>query len=425
MPSSSPTCRRRGALAAAAASLSSLAGCQTLDRLSGSPSRFRRHTRDAPVDGDRGPWPTTRGGFDRRSFADRDVDVTATGSVDRLAPGSRSQFPEQPGVGTHGLLALVSGLPADVVGDGDDAFTGTLGVTTGGVRTFARRGVGSTVAAVGDAAILPNESGVVAVDARNGAECWRFETGSYPTLAGDVCCLEAGDHLYGLDVRTGAVRWTVENFGDDASYGYTVDAFAASGDRLFATRKHEYDAPSLVALDPSDGSVAWRGDVDPCDSPPVVGPDRVYVYSASGTLTAFSLDGTREWARALDLAAPPGVGEESLLGTTASAPRSVVALDPATGAERWRTPLAADACAVPAVTSRRAYVTELPAEGPVSIAAIDVERGERRWTRPIPSTADDARSLAASAPALADGGLVVAVAGNDAFASGRGTYLIA
>ena len=86
---------------------------------------------------------------------------------------------------------------------------------------------------------------------------------------------------------------------------------------------------------------------------------------------------------------------------------------------------AADACAVPAVTPRRAYVTESPADAPVSIAAIDVASGERRWTRPIPSTADDAGSLTASAPALADDGLVVAVVGNDAFASGRGTYLVA
>ncbi|MFC6954542.1 PQQ-binding-like beta-propeller repeat protein [Halorubellus litoreus] len=425
MPSSSPAFRRRAALAAAAASLSSLAGCQTLDRLSGSPSRFRRHTRDAPVDGDRGPWPTTRGGFGRRSFADRDLDVTATGRVDRLAPASRSQFPEQPAVGSHGVLALVSALPSDVVGDGEGAFTGTLGVTTGGVRTLARRGVGSTVAAVGDAAILPGESGVVAVDARNGAECWRFETGTFPTLVGDVCCLEAGDHLYGLDVRTGTVRWAVENVADDDSYGYTVDAFAASDDRLFATRKHEYDAPSLVALDARDGSVEWRGDVDRSGWPPVVGPDRVYVLSASGTLTAFSLDGTREWARALDLAAPPAVGDDRLVATTASAPRSLVALDPATGAELWRTPVAADACAVPAVTPRRAYVTESGARTPVSIAAIDVASGERRWTRSIPSTADDAGSLTASAPALADDGLVVAVVGNDAFASGRGTYLVA
>lgn len=170
-------------------------------------------------------------------------------------------------------------------------------------------------------------------------------------LGDDVNLYALSDTLAALDPATGAQRWAVSPptgyaFFDEGALadGYLV-AFASSEDNSdhVLTAWHVGDgaaAPAAVAWTQSFGNSATDG------APPVIDDGRVFVTSGNGQLRAYALTtGTPLWtAPVRDAgAAPPqpvAVDGKVYVQDLGATP-AMLCLDGATGAQVWKTELAA------------------------------------------------------------------------------------
>ena len=207
---------------------------------------------------------------------------------------------------------------------------------------------------------------------------WRAETGgdvdSSPAIAGGVVYVGSNDgRLYAFDLATGATRWS-RDLGAPVNASPAVD-----GGRVFVQTR----AGVLYGLSAADGSVRWRvptGRIIPLPwghesgdyftSSPVI---------ANGTVIFGAGDG------------------------------GVYALDPATGARRWRATTGGRIRGTPAVADGLVYVGSYDGR----VYAFDAATGARRWVYETEGTtlnsADwgfDRRSIQAS-PVVAGGTVYV------------------
>jgi outer membrane protein assembly factor BamB len=208
---------------------------------------------------------------------------------------------------------------------------------------------------------------------------WRRDLGApiYSTAAladGRVYVGSDADRLFAVDAATGAVIWHLRTEDDadtgialapDGSlvFGAGADLFSVdregsvrwrfrTGLKIFSTPAIDDDGTiyvgsqddHLYAIAP-DGRMRWRFAArDDVDGSPAIGDDgTVYVGSDDGHVYAVRRDGTLRWAAAVggDVRAPVGLGADLVYaGVFAPRPR-VVALDAATGEERWSFPISA------------------------------------------------------------------------------------
>lgn len=113
---------------------------------------------------------------------------------------------------------------------------------------------------------------------------------------------------------------------------------------------------------------------------PVVLDGRVFAAAAEDRVTALDLQTGREvWQfrgkkdEALRLAGGPGAGEG--LVVVGSLAGDVIALDAASGSERWRAKVTSEVIAAPLITQGTVYVRSNDGR----ISAFDAANGERRW----------------------------------------------
>ncbi len=164
-----------------------------------------------------------------------------------------------------------------------DARTGTprWRFKTGGERRFAAPGihgikpanqmmadpfdmfVSSPAIADGTLYIGSGDHNVYALDARTGAERWRFATGDVvhasPAVANGLVYVGSWDrNFYALDAKTGKLRWKFLT-GDDRKIhnqiGIQSSASVANGMVYFGCRDSH-----LYALDARDGTLRWKHD---------------------------------------------------------------------------------------------------------------------------------------------------------------------
>ena len=132
-----------------------------------------------------------------------------------------------------------------------------------------------------------------------------------------------------------------------------------SGDRVFLTDEIE-GQNGVLCLSLNDGSELWRGTVGQLTAPkhrkasganpsPVTDGERVYAYFKSGDLAAFTVEGDEVWSVNIqdrygkdtlwwDLGTSPVRTADHLVVTVMqTGPSFLVALDPATGDEVWKT----------------------------------------------------------------------------------------
>jgi len=165
--------------------------------------------------------------------------------------------------------------------------------------------------AVEDDLVAVGKEAVFAVDAADGTERWTFDVPDArfgtPVLAGDAVYVGATTPdreglVFGLDAADGTERWRVET-------GLGARSVAFDGDHVYATSDRVY------ALDPVDGSVAWRFDSDSfVHSPPSVAGDTVYLGGLLGDVVALSAaEGTERWRLETDgtFLSPPSIVGES------------------------------------------------------------------------------------------------------------------
>ena len=194
---------------------------------------------------------------------------------------------------------------------------------------------------------------------------------------------------------------------DGASCGADLPPPSATASGGWTMAGHDAGATGhnpAVDASSAPGAPAWTVTLPAGQAPasPVVGEDRVYVSVANydptpaeTRLVAYALaDGARLWERDLPYAdptvpalAPDGDGSGTLYvvsgqdeGTTEPGTGVVLALDPATGDERWRWPLDRRLAGPPVVAGRRVYVTSTP-YGDTAVHALDPTDGTELWSR--------------------------------------------
>ncbi|MGW0587577.1 outer membrane protein assembly factor BamB family protein [Streptosporangium sp. NPDC002607] len=209
---------------------------------------------------------------------------------------------------------------------------------------------------------------VVALEAATGKQRWRFRVpgtlGRVAVAAGTVHVSSREGMLYALDARTGALRWRSRvGTGNINPAGY----LAATGEALFVIT-----GAKASALDPATGRARWRARVSAVVRyDPVVIGGTVYLGDLAGRTYALNAaSGQERWRLTTE-------GDSGRWNVTASrgkvyvAGRSLHALDPETGKERWSRPLIAQV----SVHEDTVFAQE---EGG-TLHALDAATGAPRW----------------------------------------------
>jgi outer membrane protein assembly factor BamB len=175
------------------------------------------------------------------------------------------------------------------------------------------------------------------------------------------------------------------------------------GGRVYLTAS---DATHLwtIALDARNGRELWRREIkrehpqqifranDPASPTPAADDSGVYAFFAEFGLISYSPDGKERWRRALGpfenfygMAASPVVAGNLVIQVCDQQTGSfVIALDRATGAQRWKTDRRETAgWATPMVYRPSNGPAELVVLGTTSLESYYLSTGERRWWRPI------------------------------------------
>lgn len=224
---------------------------------------------------------------------------------------------------------------------------------------------------------------LVALDAASGAEQWRFATGGYmqstPTVDDVAVYVGCNDgNLYSVDIATGAERWRFTASGpvygspavvdgtvfavSDDTFVYALDAttgqekwrfnrkFGAAGTPAVVNGlvyvgggDLEKDEPSLFALDAVTGKKRWQAKLGSwVITAPVVADGVVYAgssvfFSESFQFGAFdAASGDKHWIRTYDgsIGAAPLIADGVVY--LADSSHNLMAIDLASGEERWR-----------------------------------------------------------------------------------------
>jgi outer membrane protein assembly factor BamB len=187
---------------------------------------------------------------------------------------------------------------------------------------------------------------VQALDAGTGAVRWSYtgghtDFGDPPELcvAGDAVVANTGGRLVALDGTTGAERWSYK----DAAF-YTSPAFGAG---LVCTGSNQLVAgnTTVLAVDAATGKARWR---TASDSPSNVTRTRMtvargvvyrYGWDGHGVVALELATGRQLWSASggvTDHGLPLMVSGDTVYSTTTDVvSRTMIALDAATGANRW------------------------------------------------------------------------------------------
>jgi outer membrane protein assembly factor BamB len=272
------------------------------------------------------------------------------------------------------------------------------------------------VSIAGDLALFSSDDGVLhAVALADGAERWAFK-GPAPmngplVIDGHVYAADGQGFLHAFDLAEGRLIWTSEGrvqgpnhlgFLDGRVYVGTDDGFVvaidagdghedwrtavspggvgvkapatASGILITAT-----DDLQLTSLDPGSGDVRWTAQVgNDTVGTPVIEGDTVYLGASpdtgNGRLVALDVaTGTERWRIEENLSAPSIVDG---IGYVSGSGGAVAAIDLASGRELWRTQFEGLVRA-PAVAGEIVYA---PADHARLIAALDRVTGGVLWT---------------------------------------------
>ncbi len=299
----------------------------------------------------------------------------------------------------------------------------------------------STPAVAGGMLYFGSDDGFLyAVDARNGAQRWRFRSGgsvrSSPAVADGLVFFSSRDgNLYAVGAADGRRRWTMKfaaDLGADNYWDYYLSSpivadgilYVGGGDgRLYALQPRTgrriwtHDAGArirstpaaadgsvvfgtnkghLVALDTGDGSRRWifatRGasrtfadknnDTTSIYASPSIADGIVTVGSRDGYLYAVDLaTGEKRWDSTQDGSSwilSTGIDGGTVFVGGGSA-LIVQALDLRTGAEKWRFPLSGAAFSSMSIAGPMLYFSDLSG----MVHALDKASGVERWRFPL------------------------------------------
>ena len=279
------------------------------------------------------------------------------------------------------------------------------------------------VGVVFDTESANSEGFVYAFAAATGSELWRASTGSFngasPAVVGDTVYAAGDNELYAFDATAGRQRWRLD-FDGLPCQCTPADPAVAEG-LVYVVGGGDFT--TLYAVDAATGRQRWRFDTNgPSLTSPVVADGLVYVGGGAATNRAsvagggrfYAVDaatGTQRWSAEIGVSGPPAVaagtvyvpvGDAFIPNTENVRPTGaaggVLALEAATGAERWTATLPGPAATAPAIADGMVYVAGGWESG--YVAAIDGATGRQEWQLPL-------RGSVAASPAVVDGALYV------------------
>lgn len=236
---------------------------------------------------------------------------------------------------------------------------------------------------------------VYALDAATGAELWRtdIENRDLPATPIDAVAFSNGTiyvnrgdaWLYALDAASGDVKWTFDLEKPSRGSAW-VD-----GDTVFVATG--FDGAWIYAIDAATGDERWR--IDDAMNPvtgPVVSDGLLYVPYVNGEMVAYDPASGEERWRALagvrdedgDLDPRPGLPlvHESVLFASSNgfAGAYTVALDAVTGQELWKTNTGGFSAGAPALFGD----VLLAGSDTGELLALDPATGSERWRVAVP-----------------------------------------
>lgn len=323
---------------------------------------------------------------------------------------------------------------------GDMVYVGTSGAVMNAVDakdgtikwTYAAAGpIHGTAAVTEDAVYFTCDDGLLRKLARaDGKELWTHEmgdagvrrvlphptvfewdyAGSTPTVAGDVVYAGgANGEMHAVDAATGALKWRFAT-GGKIRTGALVD-----GDRLVFGG----DDKLLYALDRATGRELWRFDMQgEVTATPIAFDGAIIVGNRGPGLYSIDAEkGTQNWRLYFwgSWVESTAVIHDGTLYVGSSDLRRVSAIDPATGAIKWRSDVYGSTWGTPLVLGNRVYAGAI-GEAPYAIrhvggfVTLDRATGKALSRYPLPDAGNFQWGVAGS-PVAAGGGIVVATIG--------------
>jgi outer membrane protein assembly factor BamB len=190
-----------------------------------------------------------------------------------------------------------------------------------------------------------NDHFLYAIDISNGKQRWKFDTGSpviaTPAAAGGVVCVGGDRKIYGIDARTGNVRWT------RPTGGFFQSRAATDGSTFYLGGWDNM----VYALDARTGEPHWTRKLGrafyyaPAIASPSIVSGKVYICTNDNTMHCLD---ARTGAVVWSISAPKGgdplgyssptVAGETLYIAGLGDHGDVYAFAASDGAVRWRTP---------------------------------------------------------------------------------------
>lgn len=293
--------------------------------------------------------------------------------------------------------------------DGDTGGITAVELATGAIRWRVRtkKPIRGGLAFVAGLVVTTQIDGeVLALDAVSGAVRWRRAMSrgfapqagavfSPPAVSGDAVFVGHQRAIAALSARDGAVRWHDDPVPDGRN-SQSAAAIAIGHGLAIGTFHRELGG--VIAWDAKTGERRWsHSDLTTVaiNAAPVIGDNAVYIVSGATEVTALDFDGKPRWLVKLDEQGfdwgYASIGTPVLAAGTLIVPTmygDLVALDAATGKERWRHratvgPLRtthyrgsgqASFAASPIVTGNLVWV----ADAAGTLSALDLETGTSR-----------------------------------------------
>ncbi len=311
------------------------------------------------------PTPTPTATWPQTGGSPAHLGTSATPIVPPLAPrwtaAVGGHVVHAPPVVADGAVFVT----ATDLGDGTTGGLVAFDLATGAERwraitPFPVRGAPAVVGTVVAVGML--EGTVLAFDTRTGDELWQAPLGEgidpeaasfFASAASDGSAFILGNQrrLAVLDATTGTAQWTVDPVpGGRYSQSLAAVAVAAPSATVpggAVIGVFHRDQGGLVAYNRDTGTERWRkldGQVLGIEATPIVDGDTTYIINGATDVTAIATStGAARWSRRLDPAGfewgQASVGTPALASGTLVVPtmlRDLVALDAATGVEKWR-----------------------------------------------------------------------------------------
>lgn len=229
---------------------------------------------------------------------------------------------------------------------------------------------------------------IIALNAENGQERWRFETGhsiwGQPVyLDGVVYAPSLDKSIYALDAETGAVIWQTTFDGSVASSPVIDD------DTIYVGAYDHF----LHALDRETGEIKWSSEAaNLVWGAPALGGDNVYFADIDGNIFAVTRNGEAVWQqKAGGLVQTAPVFKDGVLyvvsgrleGEDDELVGEVLALDASDGSEIWRTPAPAPILTSPVIVGDELVVAPLAHSSLLMVYKL--EDGALAWSFDPPS----------------------------------------